>query len=89
MIAAACGSEGGVVALVENYLGFGEDCVVFDFGFSDDGAVIGEKDEFGVTGAEGSKGGLVSKDIFAALHHQGKFAIDVFRPSFLHHRLIK
>ena len=60
MISAACCSQGGVVSLVEDDLGLGKDCVVFDFSLSDNWTVIREKDEFGIPGAKSSEGGLVA-----------------------------
>ena len=89
MIASTSCSESGVVSLVENDFGLSKDCVVFDLCFSNDGAVIGEKDELGISGAESSQCRLISENVFATFHDQGQFAIDVFRSSFLHHRLIK
>ena len=56
MVASAGGAEGGVVSLVEDDLGLGEDCVVLDFCFADDWAVIGEEDELGIAGAESPEG---------------------------------
>ena len=40
MILSAGGSEGSVVAGVEDDLGLGKDCVVFDLSLPDGGAVV-------------------------------------------------
>lgn len=77
MVATAGGTQSGVVSSVEDDLGFGEHSVVFNFGFADNGAVIGEDDELGLAGAEGPEGGLVAEDELAALHDEGELAVDV------------
>ena len=85
MILSAGGSEGGVVAGVEDDLGLGKDGVVFDLGLPDGGAVVGEDDELGLARSEGPEGGFVAEGVLATLDDQTQFAVDVVTSCFLWH----
>ena len=85
MVLTAGSTERNVVSGVEDNLGLGEDSVVLDFCLSDGGAVVGEDDELGLTGSEGSEGALVAKSVLSTLDDEAELAVDVIGSDFLGH----
>lgn len=56
MIASTSSAQGNVVSWIENDFSFGKNSIVFDFCFSDGGAIVGEDDKFCFTCSKGSEG---------------------------------
>lgn len=87
MVLSAGGTKGDVVSGVEDNSGLGEDSVVLDFSLADGGAIVGEDDELGFSGAQGAQGRLISEHVFATLDDEGELAVDVLRTNLFHHSL--
>lgn len=87
MVLSAGSTEGDVVAGVEDDSGLGKDSVVLNLCLADGGAIVGEDDKLGFSGAQGAQGGLISKHVFATLDDEGKLAVDVLSTNLFHHSL--
>lgn len=85
MVFSAGGSQRDIVAWVEDNSCFGEYGIVLNFCFTDSWAIVGENDEFSVSVSEGSKGGLISQDIFSTLDDETESAVDVLSSNFFSH----
>ncbi len=88
MILSAGSSQRDVVSGVEDNASLSQNGVVLDFGFADGRTVVGEDDEPGLSGSEGSEGGFVTKDVLTALDDQTELAVDVVRTYFLSHLVV-
>ncbi len=76
-VLAAGGAEVQVGAVVVVDGGLGEHAVVLELGLADGVAVVGDDDDLGAAGAEGTHGLVEAKAVLAGLHDEGDLGVEV------------
>ena len=76
-VTTARGTKFGVSTVEAVHTGFGKHGVVFNFGLTNSGAIVGHQNQFGAAGTKGTESFTVPKLVFTGFHDEFQFGIDV------------